>query len=180
VLTARNLGFEEVSFMRASAMYQTLPYSAAAIATYAEILCIRNTADEAIRIIDTAPQDVRQSQEVLLVEATCAARLADEKRLEGALSRVLVRYGNTTQTRAGLLKFASESFTIAGNHVAALANARSAFELSGRPDLLELAHQAAVRAGLVSAALRTAVELCNVGYRGRTFCGDPSQLGSPP
>jgi tetratricopeptide (TPR) repeat protein len=181
VMTAGNLGHPDLAMSRAWAMFQSLPKSSASVANLAEMLTVQGSPQEALRIIDTSSKTVRDSQEVLLAEATAAARMHDERRLEDALNRVLARFGTTTRTRGGLLLFASQQLTTVGNHLAALTRARTAYELLGDPSALEIAHQAALRAGLLSAALRTAAELCNVGYRGKSFCGQrtPRETSAP-
>lgn len=172
VTTAANQGNKSLALTRAEAMTRALPDSAVGVAGLAELLSALGRAGDALRWIDAAPAGARMTQEVLIAEATAAAQLSDEQRLESSLNRLLAAFGTTTQSRSSLMVFASQRLSIVGNHVGALSKARTAYDLSGDPNALELAHKAALEAGLVTAALRTAAELCNVGHRGRAFCGE--------
>lgn len=180
VLAAANLGEPQLALQRARSMVRKLPRSAVAHSTLMEVLLQQTAPTEALQIAAEAPVLIRESQAVLVQEARAAAMMRDEGRLVQVLDLLLARYGTAREARSGLLVFASQQFSVAGNHLAALSRAQGAYALSGDPALLELAHDAAIKAGLLSAALRTAAELCNVGHRGRVFCGQKGPAGPIP
>lgn len=152
------------------------PRSPVAWSTNIRVLAQLDRPDLALEAYDRLLAPLRGDADVMQASAEAAVRAGDEHRLEQIISELLVRHGSTVEKRVRLEAFASNAFSRIGDSMQALARAQTAYELSGAPEMAELAYHAAVQAGITNVALKLASELCAVKHQARQFCESMSGI----
>jgi len=123
-----------------------------------------------LRLADRLPDEQAREKGALMTVARAASVTHDETRLQLSIARLLGLHGTTALERAAIHRFAYERYTALEQLGTALAHAQAAYDSDGEPNSAEILHKAALKAGVLSVALRTASVLCQVRHHGDAYC----------